>query len=352
MNRLHTWVLATKHNRYHPRILEPIGLLVAALAVLLLPLTYNLSSSGTFQVLGYATDITVEGLNAATNTQRANNGLPGLTIQGQLQQAAQNKAAHMFANNYWAHNAPDGTTPWSFINSAGYQYSLVGENLAKNFLTSSGVVTGWMNSAGHRANVLHSSFQHVGYGIMNGTLLGEEVTLVVALYGAPVQAPAAPAAQQAPPAATQPAPATPQAAKPTEPVTTEAPATEATPQPAAAEASPEPTSPAEESSIEPVAQTVAQPLPQPEQDGYSQAVLAVQSFAPVKAYLTLNWAQKASLFIIMTLGLLFVMKHTVIWRHNKRGIKHVWLRAHPLAQASVLGVAAIVTLLTGTGSIL
>jgi hypothetical protein len=74
--------------------------------------------------------------------------------------------------------------------------------------------------------------------------------------------------------------------------------------------------------------------------------------APIEAYLTLNWGQKASLFLLSALGLLFVMKHTAIWRARRRGLRHVWLRSHPLAQGSILVAGIIITLASGTGSII
>ena len=76
----------------------------------------------------------------------------------------------------------------------GYSYSYAGENLAKDFDTSSGVVDGWMSSAGHRANVLNVNYTNIGITVMNGTLLGAQTTLVVAHYGAPVTVAAAPVA--------------------------------------------------------------------------------------------------------------------------------------------------------------
>ena len=92
----------------------------------------------------------------------------------------------MLAKNYWAHFAPDGKTPWDFILNSGYQYEYAGENLAKNFLFSDGVVSAWMNSQTHRDNILKSNYTEVGYAIVNGTLNGEQTTLVVQLFGKPL----------------------------------------------------------------------------------------------------------------------------------------------------------------------
>lgn len=139
-------------------------------------------------VLSYATDTTSGGLLQATNTQRANNGQTGLTINSQLNSAAQAKANDMVTRNYWSHTTPDGQQPWVFINNTGYKYSKAGENLAYGFVTSVDTINGWMNSAPHRANILDAAFKEVGFGIANsadfvGT--GQE-TVVVAMYATPL----------------------------------------------------------------------------------------------------------------------------------------------------------------------
>ncbi len=163
--------------------------------------------------MAYATEMSSGGLLGATNAQRAQNGnLSALTINSKLSAAAQTKANDMVARNYWSHNTPDGKEPWTFMDAAGYEYQKAGENLAYGFATSSDAVVGWMNSPGHRANILDSAYREVGFGFANandfvGT--GNE-TIVVAMYGNPltsvvetnVQTPA-PSTNPAPKPATQ-----------------------------------------------------------------------------------------------------------------------------------------------------
>jgi hypothetical protein len=93
------------------------------------------------------------------------------------------KAAYMFEHNFWAHYAPDGTSPWYFIKNAGYEYEYAGENLAKGFSNSSDVVTAWMNSPTHRENVLSPKYQDIGFAVVEGKLLGEDTVLVVQMFG-------------------------------------------------------------------------------------------------------------------------------------------------------------------------
>lgn len=138
-------------------------------------------------ILGIATDITIERLFQLTNNERIKNGLKPLTYNEKLAKAAFEKAKDMFAKNYWAHYAPDGTTPWDFILSSGYQYAYAGENLAKDFMFSEGVVSAWMNSKPHRENILRPNYEEVGFAVVNGVLNGEETTLVVQMFGAPLQ---------------------------------------------------------------------------------------------------------------------------------------------------------------------
>jgi hypothetical protein len=93
------------------------------------------------------------------------------------------KADYMFAKDFWAHNGPDGTTPWYFIKKSGYTYVYAGENLARGFTSSSDVVTAWMNSPTHRENMLSPNYKDIGFSIKKGKLLGEDTTLVVEMFG-------------------------------------------------------------------------------------------------------------------------------------------------------------------------
>jgi len=355
MKRFFSWFVPHSSNHYHPHVLRSSGLVVIALIIALIPSFYNGITAGTAQVLGYATDISAGGLNAASNQQRSANGLPALSLNSALSQAATNKAADMFAKNYWAHNAPDGATPWTFIVAAGYSYSAAGENLAKNFLTSSGVVNAWMDSPAHRANVLDSRFVDVGYAVMNGTLLGDEVTLVVAMYGAPPKtvasspAPAASAPTSSQPVSSAESPSVPSPApggSSSNAAEQSAPASESEP------ATQSQAAPAEQPNSSSPGNGVAAPLTPKAETAKPGDVLGDIVTAPIKAYHQFNWGQKTTLFVTAGALLLFVMSHTLLWRAQRRGYRHIWFRANPLAQATVLGSALIMVLLSGTGVIL
>lgn len=128
-------------------------------------------------------DISNAELVILTNQARADNGLSPLTENGMLNNAASSKADDMLAKNYWAHNAPDGTAPWFFIKQAGYSYVYAGENLARGFGSAGDVVSAWMASEGHRANLLSGNYKDVGFSVKSGILTGEDTLLVVQMFG-------------------------------------------------------------------------------------------------------------------------------------------------------------------------
>ncbi len=141
-------------------------------------------------VLGTSSDYSDTSLLNNTNAARAADNETALSIDPQLSAAAQAKANDMVSRNYWAHNTPDGKTPWTFIEAAGYNYQLAGENLAYGFNNAADAVTGWMNSPEHRANILNTGYSQVGFGVASSPNYqgkGPE-TVVVAEYGQPAAA--------------------------------------------------------------------------------------------------------------------------------------------------------------------
>lgn len=147
------------------------------------------------QVKSYAVGTTDGGLFDETNKERAKENIPELKYNNLLDAAAQAKADDMAAKNYWSHVTPDGKQPWIFIEAQQYPYQKAAENLAYGFETSKTTVSGWMNSPGHRANIMDPELQEVGFGTANvPDYQGKgPQTIVVAMYGRPaVVAQAAP----------------------------------------------------------------------------------------------------------------------------------------------------------------
>lgn len=179
---IHRLFVPHEENNFRAKSLHTDFLTVYLVIAFLMMIAFKQGNN----VLGFATDISVDKLYQLTNEQRLNNNLPLLTLNSSLSLAAQKKAENMFAENYWSHYSPDGKTPWDFILGAGYQYEYAGENLAKNFLFSNGVVDAWMNSSTHRENILKKEYTEVGYAIVNGILNGEQTTIVVQEFAKPM----------------------------------------------------------------------------------------------------------------------------------------------------------------------
>lgn len=176
-------VVPHKANQFRPHAVRRYGIAAILIGVLLLQMGYNAWVSG--NVLGTEAQVTSAKLLAATNHEREQQGQPLLELNPALTKAAQLKVKNMFAAQYWAHNAPDGTTPWHWFGVAGYSYAEAGENLAKNFTNADGVVAAWMASPTHRANILKGAYRDVGFAVMDGELEGRPTSIVVAMYGTP-----------------------------------------------------------------------------------------------------------------------------------------------------------------------
>ena len=102
------------------------------------------------------------------NEIRRNNGLKELTHDWQLSRVARYKSQDMKDNKYFAHNSPVYGTPFQMMKSFGITYKTAGENIAKGQATPQAVVNAWMNSSGHRANILNPSYTHIGVGYVAG----------------------------------------------------------------------------------------------------------------------------------------------------------------------------------------
>jgi len=99
-----------------------------------------------------------------TNQERANHGLEPLEIDPQLSEVAEAKSNDMAENGYFSHNSPTYGSPFDMMHSFGVDYQTAGENIARGQSTAQQVVDGWMNSPGHRENILNPDFTHIGVG--------------------------------------------------------------------------------------------------------------------------------------------------------------------------------------------
>src|SRR5690625_815255 len=99
-----------------------------------------------------------------TNQERTKNGLQPLEVDYELSKVAREKSRDMQVNNYFDHNSPTYGSPFDMIRSYGINYRTAGENIAMGQRSPDEVVNAWMNSPGHRENILNSSFTHIGVG--------------------------------------------------------------------------------------------------------------------------------------------------------------------------------------------
>lgn len=177
------FIIPGSHNNHRPYLIRRSSLLVIATLLLGLQVSYNYLVAQQRQILGYATNVSAQAVAESVNEARQAAGKATLSTDTQLNQAASLKANDMLTKNYWSHNAPDGTQPWHWFELSGYTYQSAGENLAKDFMTSGGLVQAWMDSQSHRENMLNGKFENIGVAVVNGSLENKETTLVVALFG-------------------------------------------------------------------------------------------------------------------------------------------------------------------------
>ncbi|MFE0949163.1 CAP domain-containing protein [Streptomyces mutabilis] len=107
-----------------------------------------------------------------TNRERGRAGLRALAVDPRLTAAAQAHSADMAARDFYSHTDPDGGAPWDRAAAAGAARRTVGENIACGQRSAADVVEGWMNSPGHRANILEADFTHIGIGLAGGGRAG------------------------------------------------------------------------------------------------------------------------------------------------------------------------------------
>ena len=98
------------------------------------------------------------------NVERAKYGLAALTADAALTRTARMKSQDMHDRHYFDHNSPTYGTPFQLMKSQGISYRTAGENIAMGYATPAAVVSAWMNSAGHRANILNASYTRIGVG--------------------------------------------------------------------------------------------------------------------------------------------------------------------------------------------
>ncbi len=133
------------------------------------------------------TGLSAQAVTSLTNEERVKNGKKLLTTNAKLALAAHRKILDMVNLQYFEHTSPSGKGPADVIEATGYTYVIVGENLAEgDFADSADLVQGWMNSPGHRANILNEKYTEIGVATERGTLNGKQVWFAVQEFGRPL----------------------------------------------------------------------------------------------------------------------------------------------------------------------
>lgn len=177
--------IPTRENGYQPHFLRLRAALGIFLLVIVLEGTYLLATTVILPRSSQFAAIFASVLIDQTNEQRRSDSLSTLHVNAKLETAARMKAQDMAAKGYFAHNAPDGKTPWYWFDQAGYDYAAAGENLAVNFTDSKDVTEAWMRSPGHRANIMSGNYTEIGIATVEGTYKGKAAIFVVQEFGRP-----------------------------------------------------------------------------------------------------------------------------------------------------------------------
>ncbi len=138
--------------------------------------------------------LTISGVLKWTNYNRNQNGsLPSLNENKMLNEIANDRLADMFSKQYFEHISPKGVGASDIAKKGGYEFITIGENIALgNFKNDEALVKAWMDSPGHRANILNSRYSEIGIAAKKGIYDGNETWIAVQIFALPLSACPAP----------------------------------------------------------------------------------------------------------------------------------------------------------------
>lgn len=138
-------------------------------------------------------ELSVSGIISSTNFERKKMGLPELMKDPQLSKSAEVKLQDMFQKQYFQHVSPSGDSVSDVVRKTGYEYIVVGENLALGiFAGDAQVVAAWMASPGHKKNILDTRYQEIGLAVGQGMYQGRKQWLIVQHFAKPLSSCASP----------------------------------------------------------------------------------------------------------------------------------------------------------------
>ena len=175
------------HHRQNKGYLKTYWPYIPMVAIIGAGVFMNTMLSSTEAVLGTQSNYASSSFLSLTNAARLSDHEGTLDLNSDLSSAAQAKANDMATDNYWSHTSPSGKTAEDFIIDSGYQFTIAGENLAYGFSSASSVMSAWMNSPEHKANILDADYKDVGFGVADASnYLGKgPKVIVVAEYAEP-----------------------------------------------------------------------------------------------------------------------------------------------------------------------
>ena len=183
--KLNLIFVPNEENNYRPRFLD--SKILYYYVILLLILKIAIVSPFLFCLPRslFTADLTKTDLIKLTNATRESLGFQPLKESLVLEEAAYLKAEDMIENDYFAHQSPEGISPWHWFREAGYNYKFAGENLAIGFFESEEVNKAWIDSLSHKRNLLNPNYSEIGIAVLKGDFQGKETSVVVQLFGAP-----------------------------------------------------------------------------------------------------------------------------------------------------------------------
>jgi uncharacterized protein YkwD len=129
-------------------------------------------------------EITNANVVALMNAYRAEAGLPALHEDATLDAVAADRMRDMEDGGWWSHESPEGKSPFVWLATRAYDYDYAGENLAAGFETARLLVSSWMESPGHRENILGVQYHDVGVAIIDGSTKGRATgKSIVVMFG-------------------------------------------------------------------------------------------------------------------------------------------------------------------------
>ncbi len=182
--RAHHYFIPSPANDHQPHFVRHGALHFYSAAIIAVKVFVIAFLFVTYPSVAEFSTVTSNRIIELTNTIRQEQGLPVLMRSATLDQAAMLKAEDMIANNYFDHDDPtDGTPPWEWFKTAGYNYTFAGENLAMNFSEAEQAMTAWLDSPTHKANILNANYNEIGVAVIVGQIDGRQTTLVVQHFG-------------------------------------------------------------------------------------------------------------------------------------------------------------------------